>query len=348
MCAGAKCLVHPLARRGFLRAEKAHALQLELAADERSKREPLDDDVPTKDARPFSLQAELRAQPLVCLPLKKCDLPFVIRFEIKEPVSLDTSPSHAPCLGDFYERMLPGIRAVASDIVVARADENMPDACAHEPELARRACRTQTEIMPHNAALIAGGKSTRMGRDKAALILGDRPLWQHQLDTLAATQPAALFVAGKCAAIPETAAHTVPDEWPDCGPLGGIATALSHSTAPWLLVLAVDMPAMTPFYLSTLLAHAARTGRGAVPQLGGRWEPLAAVYPLSALPLARFALAGKDFAMRPFIESARDAGLLDAVEVSESEFPLFANFNTPEEWAKLGLANPARSLRSPT
>ena len=187
-----------------------------------------------------------------------------------------------------------------------------------------------------------------MGRDKAGLILDGCPLWRRQLDTLAATQPAALFVAGKCAAIPETAAHIVPDEWPDCGPLGGIATALSHSNAPWLLVLAVDMPAMTPAYLSTLLAHAARTGRGAVPQFGGRWEPLAALYPISSLPLARLQLGRTERAVRHFIESARDAGLLDAVEVSESERPLFANFNTPEEWAKLGLANPVRPLRSQT
>lgn len=179
-----------------------------------------------------------------------------------------------------------------------------------------------------------------MGRDKAGLVLDDRPLWQHQLETLTTTRPAAIFVAGKCASIPERAAYTVPDEWPDCGPLGGIATVLAHSSAPCLLVLAVDMPAMTSAYLSTLVAHAMRTGRGAVPQLGGRWEPLAAVYPRSSLPLARLALARKDFAMRPFIESARDAGLLDAVKVSESERPLFANFNTPEEWAKLGLANP--------
>ena len=193
---------------------------------------------------------------------------------------------------------------------------------------------TQIQIMPHSAALIAGGKSTRMGRDKAELVVGGRPLWKHQLETLAATQPAEIFVAGKCAAIPAGGAIIVLDEWPDCGPLGGIATALAHARESWVLAFAVDMPAMTPAFLASLLAEVAKSGRGAVPMLGGRWEPLAAVYPVAALPIARRLLGERRLAMAAFIEAARDAGLLDAVVVDEGSRALFENLNTPEDWAR--------------
>lgn len=173
-----------------------------------------------------------------------------------------------------------------------------------------------------------------MGRDKAALIVNGEPLWKHQLDTLAATRPAALIVAGKCASIPSGSTPMIPDEWPDCGPLGGIATALAHACEPWVLVLAVDMPAMTPAFLSSLLAEVARTGRGVVPVLGVRWEPLAAVYPVAALPIARELLGEGHLALATFIEAVRDAGLLDAVVVDEGSRALFENLNTPEDWAR--------------
>lgn len=183
--------------------------------------------------------------------------------------------------------------------------------------------------MPHSAALIAGGKSTRMGRDKAALILRGRPLWRHQLDTLAATGPDTLFVAGDCTAIPDGEAILFPDEWPDSGPLGGIATALAHTTAPWLLVLAVDMPRVNAGFLARLIAHAEMTGRGAVPMLDDQWEPLAAVYPVTAFPIARQTLTDRRLALRHFIEAAQ----LAAFPVAESERGLFANVNTQEDWA---------------
>ncbi len=167
-----------------------------------------------------------------------------------------------------------------------------------------------------------------MGQDKAGLLFRGRPLWQHQLATLASTKPTALFVAGKCASIftGDTAIH--PDEWPDCGPLGGIATALHHATAPWLLVLAVDMPSMTAAFLTRLIAHAEKTGRGAAPTIEGRWEPLAAVYPKSAHPLAEELCRSRRLAMRTFIEAAQ----LDAIPVTETERTLFLNVNTPDDW----------------
>ena len=93
-----------------------------------------------------------------------------------------------------------------------------------------------------------------MGRDKSALLVDGEPLWQHQLATLRATQPAELFISGKRdGPYADCGVEILADEFPDCGPLGGIATALRRCQSERLLVLAVDMPAMTAEFLRILL-----------------------------------------------------------------------------------------------
>lgn len=188
--------------------------------------------------------------------------------------------------------------------------------------------------MTHSAALIAGGKSTRMGRDKAALTIGGRPLWKSQLAVLSATHPAELFVAGKCAAISDPEVEIIPDIRTDCGPLGGLAAALLRARSKWLLVLAVDMPTMTADFLTNLVRDSINTGIGHVPKLGDSWEPLAAVYPSASAAIAQQMLEQERFALHFFIEAARDAGLLAAYPVVESDAFLFKNINTPSDAAE--------------
>ena len=339
VCAGAKCLLHPLARRGVLCAEKTHALHLEFRPDEIIEREPFDDDVASKNARSFIHTREFCLDRFVGLPGKKCDLAFVVGFEIEEPVALQTAPSDAADFADFHRRTGACQSAVVAEVVVPWADENMPDACAHACKLARKLRWAQTESMLFSAALIAGGKSTRMGCDKAALSLGGIPLWRRQLETLADTRPAELFVAGKCA--PVEGVEVLEDRWKNCGPLGGLATALHRATTPWLLVLAVDMPAMTPAFLSGLAMRAEETGQGSVPTFDGQWEPLAAIYPTAALPFAERMIASGRFAMRHFIEALSEAGLVESLEVTG--LALFANVNTPEDLDSLCWTPPSKA-----
>ena len=81
--------------------------------------------------------------------------------------------------------------------------------------------------MSHAAVLLAGGKSSRMGRDKSALIVNGEPLWQRQLAVLRATEPAELFISGmRDGPYADCGVEILADGIPNCGPLGGIATAL--------------------------------------------------------------------------------------------------------------------------
>src|SRR6266566_1160042 len=95
-----------------------------------------------------------------------------------------------------------------------------------------------------------------MGRDKARLPYrgGTLAEWVARQVELAA-QSATLV--GNPVGNPELGG--IPDLYPGEGPLGGILTALHHSAAEWNLIVACDMPEITPGFLCGLLAEAQRT-----------------------------------------------------------------------------------------
>ena len=99
---------------------------------------------------------------------------------------------------------------------------------------------------PFTAALLAGGKSTRMGRDKAYLPVQwegtSAPLWKRQLGVLQALAPDRLVISGpRKPGYPESVT-ILADEYDGVGPLGGIATCLRKTQTTLLLVLAIDLP----------------------------------------------------------------------------------------------------------
>ena len=192
--------------------------------------------------------------------------------------------------------------------------------------------------MSHAAVLLAGGKSSRMGRDKSALLVNGEPLWHRQFAVLRATEPAELFISGKSdGPYADCGVEILADEIPDCGPLGGIATALRRCTSERLLVLAVDMPAMTANFLLTLLEESERTAKGVVPSVAadGRrranFEPLAAVYPRAALSIAKECLRAGEFKLEAFIRRLEAGRLVSVRTVAEEDIFLFANWNVPTD-----------------
>ncbi|HEY8903135.1 MAG TPA: molybdenum cofactor guanylyltransferase [Chthoniobacterales bacterium] len=187
-----------------------------------------------------------------------------------------------------------------------------------------------------SAALIAGGRSTRMGLDKAWIPIDGEPLWRHQLVTLRALEPAEVFLCGagrEDLTAPDM--RGLLDEEPDRGPLGGLAAALATSSEPFVIALAVDLPAMTPGFLVELADEAAVGGMGIVPELDGFYQGLAAVYPRALADCATRLAADEDHSLQHFIREGIAAGLLRARQVRESERGLFANWNEPRDIPRL-------------
>lgn len=181
------------------------------------------------------------------------------------------------------------------------------------------------------AVLMAGGKSSRMGRDKAWLEIGGKPLWQHQLGKLHALASEVVISArpGRFESV-NTGCRIILDQVADLGPLGGLAAALHAARYERVLVLAVDLPEMTPAYLMTLV-ESSTTECGVVPVWQGFYQGLAAVYPRSAQGLVAEVLGGSDHSVQHLNRLATEKGAMRTRPVSEDEAFLFGNWNHPAD-----------------
>ena len=181
------------------------------------------------------------------------------------------------------------------------------------------------------AVLLAGGQSRRMGMDKASLRIAGEPLWSRQLRLLRELCPESLLVSARTPPAwcpPEI--EVALDAEPSRGPLSGVAAALTAMRTSHLLVLAVDLPRMTPEHLRQILSRA-RPGYGVVPVRAGRFEPLCAIYPAEAAPLAAAALNGDDASLQTFVRTLLAEGKIQELPVSPGQSGLFQNWNAPAD-----------------
>ena len=182
------------------------------------------------------------------------------------------------------------------------------------------------------AVLLAGGKSTRMGRDKAALLIGGEPLWQHQLATLRATGAGELFISGRAdGPYAESGVRIIEDLTPNAGPLAALEAVLPRISGTHAIVLAIDLPAMRADFLAALVKVALARNCSVVPEAEGRFEPLAAVYAPGLLPLVAEGLRGPDRSMQHLLRAALAIGLVMTHPLHAGERALFRNLNAPAD-----------------
>src|SRR6266566_7710646 len=110
------------------------------------------------------------------------------------------------------------------------------------------------EMQPITAFILAGGKSTRMGTDKALLLLGGRPLIAHALD-LARSAAEEVKIIGDPLKLLQFG-DVIRDLYSERGPLGGIHAALSSTRSDYNLILGVDLPFVTKQFLNYLAESA--------------------------------------------------------------------------------------------
>lgn len=182
-----------------------------------------------------------------------------------------------------------------------------------------------------SAALMAGGKSTRMGRDKCLIKVKGIPMWQRQLELLRTVSPEVFVAASVRPGWLPDAVRWIPDAVREQGAIGGLAAALAQAAGDQVLVLAVDMPAMTSDFLKKLAGMIVR-GSGIVPQMGERYEPLCAIYPREALPIARDQIFVKrDNSLQALVHRLVQQGLMHSFCVPAPETGLFRNLNFPTD-----------------
>ncbi len=185
-----------------------------------------------------------------------------------------------------------------------------------------------------SAVLLAGGKSSRMGCDKAFIEIEGVPLWQRQVETLKKLTPNELFISGPAQAEWNACGYEIlPDAREDAGPLAGLVASLRRCQRPLLLVLAVDLPNMRAAYLQRLLDHCSDTG--VVPKTGNRFEPLAAVYPITSLAIAETLLSQRTFALQRFVEACLAQKLIETIAVAPADESFFLNANRRRDLAQI-------------
>lgn len=179
--------------------------------------------------------------------------------------------------------------------------------------------------------VLVGGRSSRMGTDKALIEIGNQPLAKRvaaEIGKICGT----VSLVGDPEVYGGLGLPVVPDRFPGQGPLAGIEAALRATTVEWNLVVACDMPALDAGVLEDLFAAASENGGDcAVPSYSdGRIEPLCAVFHARCHARVLSALEG---GIRKVTDAL--AGLaIRYVPVSSSE--PFANLNTPEDLERFG------------
>lgn len=200
------------------------------------------------------------------------------------------------------------------------------------------------------AFVLAGGMSSRMGRDKALLELDGETLIERTV-RLAAAVAQPVKVIGPAERFAPYAFEVVEDDWPGAGPLGGIATALRVTAAEWNLILACDLPYLTEDWLAYLTRRAASSRADAVVPISDHGsEPLCALYRKSCGAEARAAVAAVHLKVQDFVAALKNERRLESVEPAEwkrfdSSGHLFKNMNQPADYeaARTQRGGPAKS-----
>lgn len=188
---------------------------------------------------------------------------------------------------------------------------------------------TKSDACKSSGVVLAGGRSRRMGREKALLEVNGEPLWQRQMRVLREAGVAEVWLSARPEqtwAVTGGADGVVHDAIPDAGPLAGIVAALHAMRGTHLAVLAVDLPRMEPAWLRTLVGRC-RLGFGGVGRRGGFFEPLAAIYPREILAAAEAALTSGERSLQRLL--AAEAERFAVVEIGAEEAAWFENWNEP-------------------
>lgn len=179
--------------------------------------------------------------------------------------------------------------------------------------------------------VVAGGRSERMGRDKALLPFGSTTLLDHAVARLRSVCGEVRILCGPERRYEGRGAAVVVDVIRDAGPLGGVASGLDSLGEGTGLFLAVDLPDVP----EELLAHLLTLAPGwdaVVPVHSAGEEPLCAVYKLACLEPIRRRLEIGQLKMTSFWPGAR-VRTVDEAEIRAFGDPrrVFRNVNRPED-----------------
>jgi molybdopterin-guanine dinucleotide biosynthesis protein A len=187
--------------------------------------------------------------------------------------------------------------------------------------------------------VVAGGRSVRMGRDKALLPWQAVTLLDHALARLRSVCGDVRVLCGPTRRYAERGAPLVLDRVADAGPLAALEAALADAAGRPILFLGVDLPFVTTAVLDRLRSELAGAD-AAVPVVAERAEPLCAAYGPRCLAPVRTRLDAGERRMTCFWPDVRVREVAAAELYGGDAAALFRNLNTPHDFT--GATGPAR------
>ncbi len=191
------------------------------------------------------------------------------------------------------------------------------------------------------AAILAGGKSSRMGQNKQTLEIDGRALLDRCVDALRPVAGRIIMIADAPGRAGLAGCEVFTDLYPDAGPVGGIVTALTALGEGFHIVVACDMPFLHTAVLHLLLDAADDEFDVVAPWLAAGPEPLCAVYRHTCIPaLEEYLKSGRRSARRAL-------DVLRTRRVDESDLrhadpslSTFINLNTPDDLRRYAATAP--------
>ena len=186
-------------------------------------------------------------------------------------------------------------------------------------------------------AILAGGESRRLGRDKATLLLGGKPLAHWVAEALAPAVTELWLVTNHPQTHLALNLPLVTDLVPFQGPLGGLATALFYARSPWVLITSVDAPFLSPRLAAALAAAAAKTTRPALVCRSQRnVEPFPGLYAVRLLSRLQDFFLQERRTFMAFLDPQRpEVWGPEIWRTLDPEGLSFENLNQPEDLARL-------------
>jgi len=188
--------------------------------------------------------------------------------------------------------------------------------------------------MKASAAILAGGKSSRMGENKAFVQVRSCRIIDHAIEELLKVSSDILIVTNTAEDYAHLNIRVVTDIFPGYGPLSGIHAALASAVEDRVLVVACDMPFIESA-LANYLINLAEHYDAVVPTVEGYYEPLFAVYTKACLPHIERCIrqGGKrrviDFFSTIKVKYVKEEEVSRVADIER----VFYNVNTPKELA---------------
>jgi len=186
--------------------------------------------------------------------------------------------------------------------------------------------KINTEI---SGFILAGGKSSRMGADKALLKIQNEPLLKRIVDLI---NPfcGTIKISGNKSGYADFGVPIIQDSFMECGPIAGIHSCLSHSSTDWNLILGVDLPFLND-ELITYLISGIGDSDCIIPKHNSGIEPLAGLYNLRILPEVEKMIQSGDYKLMNMLGKL-NTRYLDCSNLVEKYPRLFTNLNWPEDY----------------